>query len=101
MNHKLRAARVDGLANLLQNFFMRQEVRAALIFPAEERAKFAFVLADVRIIYISVDDESYRVAEFFLAYGVGRLAEFQKVAALEKFQSFVLRESQIDSPRSK
>ena len=54
---------------------MRQEIRTELIFSTEERAKFAFVLADVRIIYISVDDKSRHVAEFFFTNRVRRLAQ--------------------------
>ena len=101
LNHELGAARVDGLLNFLQNFFVRQKVRALLIGSAEECAKFAFVLADVGIVYVSVNDEGCHVAEHFLAYGVRRLAQLQKVAAGEKFQCLVLRKSQNDSPRSK
>ena len=101
LNHDLRAARVDGLLNLAQNFFMRQKVRAALIRPTEERAEFAFVLADVGIVYVSVDNESHDVAENFFAYGVRRFAQFQQVTVREKFQRRVLRQSQINSPRTK
>ena len=101
LNHELRAARVDGLLDFAQNFFVRQEIRAAPVFSAEERAELAFVLADVGIVYIAVDDESHHVAEKFFANCVGALAERQKVAVREKFQRRILRQSQIDSPRSK
>ena len=99
LNHDLRTARRAGLLNLVQNFFVAEQVRAALIFFSEERAELALVLANVRVIYISVDDESHHVAEFFPAYGISRLAEFKQVAALEKFQRLVARQSQIVSPR--
>ena len=99
LNHDLRTSRRAGLLNFAQNFFVTQKIRAALIFPTEERAEFAFVLADICIVYIPVDDESHHVAESFPAYGISRLAEFKQVAALEKFQSLVARQSQIVSPR--
>lgn len=85
LNHELRAARVDSLLHLAQNFFVRQKIRAALIRTTEERAEFAFVLADVRVIYISVDDESHNVAEFFFADFIGAFAEFEQVAFRKNF----------------
>ena len=97
LNHKLRSARLDGLANFLQNFFVRQKIRAALIFPTEERAKFTFVLAHVRVIYISVDDESFNIAEIFFANRVGRLAQLKQISARKNFQRLAPRQSQINS----
>jgi hypothetical protein len=48
-----------------------------LIFTSEEGAEFAFILTDICVVDISVDDESCPVAEFFFADSVGLLAELQ------------------------
>ena len=91
LNHQLCSACVDGLLNFAQNFVVRQKIRAVLIFASEECAELALVPANVRIIYVAVDDESHRVAEFFFADGVGSFAKFKQVARLEKFQCRVAR----------
>ena len=67
--------------------------------PPPKRAEFAFVLTNIGVVDISVDNKSRPVAEFFFANCVRLLAEFQQISLLKKFQSLVGCQSQNKSPR--
>ena len=66
---------------------MRQEICAALILTAEERAELAFILTNISVVDISVDDESRRVAEFFLRIESACLPSSNKSPSVKSFKA--------------
>ncbi len=82
LNHDLRATRLGRLAAFREDFVRREQIGARVVLLAVERAETAFVLADVRIVDVAVDQERRSIAIAFAADGIRRTAEGEDVAVL-------------------
>ena len=78
--HDLRAAGLDGFAHLGENGVIVQKVGVLMLLAAEEGAEPAFILADVGVVDIAVNDEGHRIAKPLAADSVGAGAEFERIA---------------------
>ena len=82
--HDLGATGLHGFAHLFENGIVVEEIRLRVSVSPEKCAEPAFVLADVRVVDVSVYDECHRVAESLTPHGVGLLSQCDEVAVEEE-----------------
>ena len=98
LNHQLRAARLDRLTRLFENFLVGEQVGVRRVQAAVEGAEAALVAADVRIVDIAVDDERRAVAEARAPDGVGFPAERDRILCEEESLALLFRQAHYASP---
>ena len=93
LNHQLRAARLDRLTRLFENFLVGEQVGVRRVQAAVEGAEAALVAADVRIVDVAVDDERRAVAVARAPHGIGLAAERDRILCEEKSLALLFRQA--------
>ena len=93
LDHQLRAARLDRLTRLFENFLVGEQVGVRRVQAAVEGAEAALIAADVRVVDVAVDDERRAVAVARAPHGIGFTAERDRILCEEKSLALLFRQA--------